>query len=585
MGRKSKYDIPEDKHKLNKDRCLCPGGETCKNGNRCHYEGSDGTISICRNQKKKGTNTDLCETCKYVKNRSVNVLGNVEENVGIVKIKQEKGDLSQEQVDQTMLFGELCFFIGTGQCEALNRRINENLQKKICLLAFGQDELFEKDMTDRMRSKLCEIVMSVPPGGKDIDLLWKRARTMLETKYKNVVIEWEERMYEDTQEIYEPNQENKEKSRIQQRESSGKNVQSTTLQESPNEDEKSDQEQMLEDSSDEEGGSTEKSAEKSAENSISEENLISEEKSAEMEISEENLLSPDPLVTRAPRARKETARERNKREKEEKKAREAARIKSKEEEQEEFKRDQKRQKKAYAEAVRLANKRKRDASSNEEEEIPWEEAHEVGFLIDDFAAKKNEAAHVDSLIGAIVCGYYYRYQKFAGVRKLARTKGIDNLFGANVLNKVVMENIVKELKKLMIEEAVALIHINNEREVKFFRDNDVRFYLLDPEQTVNRIRNIFQNNGNFGEGNTTLLLNKILGLDIMLVQRMGKENVYKRQLFQYPVLRHEILEMTVTKIKMNESSIMLILAHNVQKDNYNHLEPMTSVKKNVSSSK
>ena len=72
--------------------------------------------------------------------------------------------------------------------------------------------------------------------------------------------------------------------------------------------------------------------------------------------------------------------------------------------------------------------------------------------------------------------------------------------------------------------------------------------------------------------------------DIMLVQRMGKENVYRRQLFQYPVLNDEILEMTVTKIKMNESSIMLILAHNVQKDNYNHLEPMPRVKKNVNSS-
>lgn len=147
-----------------------------------------------------------------------------------------------------------------------------------------------------------------------------------------------------------------------------------------------------------------------------------------------------------------------------------------------------------------------------------------------------------------------------------------------------MENIIKELKKRMMEEAVALIHINNEKDVKCFQDNDVHLYLLTPEQTVNRIRNIYQNNGNFGEGNTVLLLNKILGLDIMLVQRMGEEDVYRRQLFQYPVVNDEILEMTVTKIKANESSIMLILAHNVHKDNYNHLEPMPRVKKNVNSS-
>ena len=170
--------------------------------------------------------------------------------------------------------------------------------------------------------------------------------------------------------------------------------------------------------------------------------------------------------------------------------REAARRKSKEEEQEEFERSLKRMKKAHTESVRLANKRKREASSNEEEDNVWEEAYDVGFLINDFSAKKNEAAHIDSLLGAIICGYHYRYQKFVGVRKLAKTKGIDNLFGSNVLNKVVMENIIKELKKRMMEEAVALIHINNEKDVKCFRDNDVQFYLLTPEQTVNRIRNV-----------------------------------------------------------------------------------------------
>jgi hypothetical protein len=595
MGRKSEYVIPEENHKLNKDRCLCPGGETCKNGSRCHYERSDGTISFCRNKKKTTSKVNLCETCQYAKKRVITTSSNVHVDEDDIHIKEEgEDDASVAQMNLAVLSVQLGWDICVEDCEPLNKKFHPKMSQKVCHLASGDDQRLNiQNMSKEVRMTLCQIIMATPPRRKDIEILWKKAKMMLKTKYQDLYMEYESKLseYYDDNEIKD-NPKVPEKVQesiiIQKDKSTEKNVQSIVLEENSDEDEKSNQEQMLDDSSDEE----EDSAEKSAENSISEENLISEEKSAEMEISEENLLSPDPLATRAPRARKETARERDKREKEEKKWREATRIKDgvksvkdKEELQKDFDKEQKLKEKAYKESVRKQKKRKIATSSNEERDIEWDEGQDVGFLINDFSAKNNVAEKKDSLVGAIICGFYFRYQEFETIKKLAKTKKLDSMFKVKELTKPVMQTIIVELKRRMMEAAVAIIQTEEPEEHRFFQNNDPFLMTLSKEGMISRMKNINENNGNFGVGNTLLLLSRVLGLDIMLVQGGGDEEIYRKQYMQYPAVNARVPYMSETDIKMNVSSIMMILAHNVVKDNYNHLEPLWRLKRTVKSNK
>ena len=184
-------------------------------------------------------------------------------------------------------------------------------------------------------------------------------------------------------------------------------------------------------------------------------------------------------------------------------------------------------------------------------------------------------------MGAIVCGFYFRYQEFETIKKLAKNKKLDGMFGVKELTKPVMQTIIVELKRRMMEAAVAIIQTEESEEHRFFQNNDPVLMTLSKEGMISRMKNINDNNGNFGVGNTLLLLSRVLGVDIMLVRGGGDEEIYRKQYMQYPAVNARVPYMSETDIKMNVSSIMMILAHNVVKDNYNHLEPLWRLKRTV----